>query len=93
MVRRDLGGDVDAARLRGPDDLFDRARGRHVADVQARADVLGERTSRAMTASSATAGQPRRPRTPESALVHLRVLGEARLLRVLRDPPSKALTY
>ena len=41
VVRRDLGGHVDPAGL-GPADDLDRAGRRQVADVQPRADVLGE---------------------------------------------------
>ena len=41
VVRRDLGGHVDPARLRGADDV-DRAGGGHVADVQGRAGVRGQ---------------------------------------------------
>ena len=45
-----------------------------------------------MIASSATAGQPGQPEPPgELALVHLRVLGEPRLLRVLGDDAVERL--
>ena len=50
------------------------------------------RQSRAMIASSATAGQPLQPEPAgELALVHLGVLGEPRLLRVLGDDPVERL--
>ena len=39
MMRRDLGGDIHAARLRPPHE-FDRSRRGDVADVQPRTDVL-----------------------------------------------------
>ena len=45
-----------------------------------------------MIDSSATAGQPRRPEHGgERALVHLRALGEPRLLRVLGDDAVERL--
>ena len=45
-----------------------------------------------MIASSATAGQPARPSSAlDGALVHLGALGEARLLRVLRDHAVEGL--
>ena len=91
VVRRDLGGDVDAARLRPADDL-DRAGGRDVADVQARADVLGEQH---VAGDDRLLGDRRPAAQPEHAgqraLVHLRVLGEPRLLRVLRDDAVERL--
>ena len=50
------------------------------------------RQSRAMIASSATAGQPARPSRPgELALVHLGALGEPRLLGVLGDDAVERL--
>ncbi len=50
------------------------------------------RQSRAMIASSATAGQPRSPSRPgELALVHLGVLGQPRLLGVLGDDAVERL--
>ena len=49
-------------------------------------------TSRAMIASSATAGQPVQAEHPgQLALVHLRALGEPRLLRVLGDDAVEGL--
>ena len=49
-------------------------------------------TSRAMIASSATAGQPGRPSRAETiALVHLRALGQPGLLGVLGDHPVERL--
>ena len=50
------------------------------------------RQSRAMIASSATAGQPRQPEPAgELALVHLGALGEPRLLGVLGDDAVERL--
>ena len=66
VVRRDLGGDGDAAGLRPADDL-DGAGGRDVADVQAAPTCSASSTSRAMIDSSATAGQPASPSSPDRA--------------------------
>ena len=50
------------------------------------------RQSRAMIASSATAGQPVRPSRPgRHPLVHLRALGQPRFLGVLRDDAVEGL--
>ena len=85
VVRRDLGGDVEprafAQRMISTEPAVETWQ-----TCSREPTCSASRTSRAMIASSATAGQPRRPRTPrQRALVHLRVLGEARLLRVLGD--------
>ena len=91
VVRRDLGGDVDAAGLR-PADHLDRPGGRDVADVQAAADVLGEQHVAGddrLLGDGRPAGQAELAR--ERALVHLRALGESRLLRVLGDDAVERL--
>ena len=91
VVRSDLGGDVDAATLRPPDDL-DRSCRRQVADVQAGADVLGEqhvaRDDR-LLGDGGPAGETELGR--DGALVHLRALGEPRVLCVLGDDAVERL--
>ena len=82
------------ARL-GPAQDLDRAGGRDVADVQPRADVLGEQHVAGddrLLGDRRPAGQAER--AGQLALVHLRALGEPRLLRRAgRSTPSNALTY
>ena len=76
----------------GPAQDLDRAGGRHVADVQPRADVRGEQHvagddrllgDRRPAAQAEHAGQ--------LALVHLGALGQPRLLRVLGDDAVEGL--
>ncbi len=63
-----------------------------MADVDAGADMLGEQDIPGDDRfSSATAGQPRAQLGGDDALVHLGALGEAGLLRVLRDHAAEGL--
>ena len=95
VVRRDLGGDVDALRL-GPADDLDRpggaTRGRRApGEPVCRASM----TSRATMLSSATPGQPGRPSRPESSPSWQQACGPARSGSWLcwETTPPKARTY
>ena len=91
VVRRGLGRNIDALCL-APTHEVDRARGRQVTHVQARADVLGEQNiagddrlfgDGGPTGQAELAGQRR--------LVHLSALGESGVLAVLGNHAAEAL--
>ena len=90
-MRRHLGGHVDAALL-GPADDVDGPGGGEVTHVQSRADMLGEehiaRDDRFLR-DRGPACEPELGR--DGALVHLRALGESRILRMLSDDAAERL--
>ncbi len=91
VMRRRLRRHIDAAGLSPAHDL-DRSGGGHVADVQSRADVLGEKNvprDDGLLGDRGPAGETELTR--QGALVHLCVLGESWLLRVLRDHSPERL--
>ena len=85
VVRRRLGGDRQAARLRAAHELHGTRRG-EVQEVEARPGGGGED---AVTSDDDVLGRARPSRDPEPArpvaLVHVPAAGEAGVLRVLRD--------
>ena len=91
VVRGDLGGDPPALRL-GPADQLDAAGGGHVADVQPRADVLGQQHvpgDDRLLGDRRPAGQAEPG--GDVTLVHLRARGEPGLLGVLGDDAVERL--
>ena len=89
VVRRDLGGDTDAAGLRPAQHLHRPCR-RHVTDVQPGPGVLGEQHvpgDDRLLGDRGPAGEPELP--ADGPFVHLGTLGQPGFLRMLRDDSTE----